>query len=143
MPGRADLKVGPYVLSRQWIAVFTRVGKSQRESATAGGALLCRIRTLLCGKRAFLAARARQQCGHPVVALVTPGLLVDPVRLVALLAVLLLDGPRFSPRGRVFDGDRVLDRVRVHACPSFDQVQVLLGALEVGLGTEIGHIDHE
>src|SRR5258705_4230806 len=141
--GRADLKVGPYVLSRQRIAVLTGVGKSQRESSTPGGALPSRIGTLLRDEGALLAARARQQRHHPVVALVAPGLLVDPVRLVALLAVVLLDGPRFRPRRGILDGDRVLDRVRVNACPPFDQVQVLLGTLEVGLGAEIGHIDHE
>src|SRR6185503_21057119 len=124
-------------LSRQRISVLAGVRKSERKSSASGRALRGRIGTALFGERAFLITRAGEQRHHPVVALVAPRLLVDAVRFVALLAVFLLDRPRPRPGGRILDRDGVLDRVRVEACPSFDEVQVLLGSLKVGLGAEI------
>src|SRR2546421_5413486 len=72
-----------------------------------------------------------------------PRLVVDPVRLIALHGVFLLNGPRFRPRGRVFYCDDVLDRVWTGSGPTFDQMAVLARSLEVGLRTEIGDIDHQ
>src|SRR2546422_6950324 len=72
-----------------------------------------------------------------------PRLVVDPVRLIVLPGIFLPDGPRFRPRGRIFYCDGVLDRVRSSALPAFDQMTVLAGSHEVGLGAEIGDIDHQ
>src|SRR5438093_488044 len=70
-------------------------------------------------------------------------LVVDPVRLIVLSGIFLLDGPWFRPRSRIFDCDGVLERVWTGARPPFDQMAVLAGSHEVGLGTEIGDIDHQ
>src|SRR2546423_14039417 len=70
-------------------------------------------------------------------------LVVDPVRLIALPGIFLLDGPWFRPRGCIFYCDGVLERVWARACPAFDQMAVLAGCHEVRLGAEIGHIDHQ
>src|SRR2546422_10911101 len=70
-------------------------------------------------------------------------LVVDPVRLIVLPGVFLLGCPRFRPRGGIFYCDHVLERVWASALPAFDQMPVLAGSHEVGLGTEIGDIDHQ
>src|SRR5262245_43867084 len=104
-------RTGPYVqleLSRQRIGVLTGIRKSERKSAASGRAFRGRVGTALFGERALLLARAQKQRRHPVVALVTPRLLVDPVFLVALLGVFLLDGPGSGPRRWIFDRDGVL-----------------------------------
>src|SRR5438132_10499164 len=72
-----------------------------------------------------------------------PRLVVESVRLIALHGIFLLDGPRFGPRGRVFYGDAVLERFRTGPRPAFDQMPVLARPHEVGLGTEVGDIDHQ
>src|SRR6267378_7550515 len=48
-------------------------------------------------------ARARQQRRKAVIPLVTPRLVVDAIRRVALLLQLLPDGPRSDPRRRIVD----------------------------------------
>src|SRR5687768_4163182 len=51
--------------------------------------------------------------------------------------------PWSGPHRRILDPDRVLERVRVKARPPFDEVQVLVGTLEVGLWREIRHVDDQ
>src|SRR6267142_5239888 len=72
-----------------------------------------------------------------------PRLVVDPVRLIVLPGIFLLDSPWLRPRGRIFYCDGVLERVWTGAGPAFDQMPVLAGSHEVGLGAEIGDIDHQ
>src|SRR5207244_10236327 len=72
-----------------------------------------------------------------------PRLVVDPVRLIVLPGIFLLDSPWFHPRARVFYCDGVLERVWTGARPAFNQMPVLAGSHKVGLGTEIGDIDHQ
>src|SRR5262249_27704398 len=56
-----------------------------------------RIGASSLGKRGLHRARAREHADHPEVPFVAPRLLVDPIVLVGLLLVFLLDGPRFRP----------------------------------------------
>src|SRR5437762_12268446 len=73
------------------------------ESSAAGGAERGRIRAAALGERLVLGARAGEQSDHPVVSLVTPRLLVEPIRLVALPGELLLERPRSRPRRRIVE----------------------------------------
>src|SRR5262249_22317157 len=88
-------------------------------------------------------ASSSEQSGQTEVSIVAARFVVDPVRLVALLRILLLDRPGFRPRGFVFNCDAVLDSVRTGARPSFDQMPVLARSHEVGLGTEVSDINHQ
>ena len=88
-------------------------------------------------------ASAEQHRRQAVVPLVAPRLVVDPIRLLVLPAHFLLHGPRFRPRRRILDRHGVLERLRVHARPAFDQVQVLARALEVDLRREVRDVDDQ
>src|SRR5262249_49512275 len=77
------------------------------------------------------------------VSLDTARLVIDPVLLLALLGEVLLDGPGLSPHGRIFDQDLVGKGLWPGARPALDQVQVLARPEHVGLGTEVGYVDHE
>src|SRR5438105_14826180 len=68
---------------------------------------------------------------------------INSVLLVALPAELLLDGPGLGPHGRIFDRNLVGERLRPGARPALNEVQVLARAKEIGLRTEIGHVDDE
>src|SRR5262245_50491201 len=109
-------------LSRQRIAVLAGVCEPEDETSAAGDAHGGRIGAALFGEGAFLYPRARKQRHHPVVALMTPGLLVNAIGLVALLGVFLLHCPGSRPRRGILDGDGVLDRVRVQTRPPCDQM---------------------
>src|ERR1700730_16681511 len=70
-------------------------------------------------------------------------LVIESVFLIALLGELFLDGPWPRPHGRIFDLDLVFERGRAGPRPAFDQMQVLARSLEIGLRTEVRHVDDE
>src|SRR5262249_11726582 len=78
-----------------------------------------------------------------VVSLGAARLVIDPVLLVALSGELLFHGPWAGPHGRIFDQDLVRKSLWPGARPALDQVQILARPEPVGLGTEVGHVDHE
>src|SRR5262245_66655799 len=55
---------------------------------------------------------AREQTGHAVISFVTPWLVIDPIRLLVLPGVFLLDRPRFGPPRRIVHRCVVPDRFR-------------------------------
>src|SRR5206468_12792081 len=66
------------------VRVVTFVGESAGKSSTCAKALRGWIRCLPCLERQFVRAGPCQQRHHPVIALVTPRLGIDPIRFVAL-----------------------------------------------------------
>src|SRR5262249_28839115 len=78
-----------------------------------------------------------------VVSLDAARLVIDPVLLVALAGELLLHRPWPGPDSRVFDQDFVREGLWPGPRPALDEVQGLARSEHVGLGAEIGHIDHE
>src|SRR5262249_3403797 len=68
---------------------------------------------------------------------------IDSVFLVALENEFLFGGPGPHPHGRVFDGHRIVKGGRTGSGPALDHVQILARSLEIGLWTEIRHVDHE
>src|SRR5262249_4706909 len=92
---------------------------------------------------ALLHAPSVQQSRQAVVPLDAAWLVIDPVLLFALSGELLFHDPWTGPHSRIFDQDLVRKSLWPGACPALDQVQVLARPEHVGLGTEVGHIDHE
>ena len=84
-----------------------------------------------------------QEADHSQIAFVAPRLVIDPIRLAVLSLQILLHGPGAGPRGRILDGDRVLERVGVTTRPALDEMQVLAGILEFEIRLEIGHVDDQ
>src|SRR5438445_12108043 len=103
----------------------------------------CRIRTSSFRKGALFHAPSTQQPREAIVSLDATRLVINSVVLVALLGELLLDHPGPRPHRRIFDRDRVFERVRPGSRPALHQVQVLARALIIGLRTEIRHVDHQ
>ena len=68
---------------------------------------------------------------------------VDAIRLLVLFSQFRLDSPRLRPRRRIVQRDGVLDCRRPGAGEAFDEMQILAGAKEVGLGVEIRHVDDQ
>src|SRR5467141_1174911 len=66
--------------------------------ATQGDVPCGRIGAAPLGECVFHCARVRQHPDHRVIPLMTPGLDIEPIRLLVLLAHFVLDGPRFRPR---------------------------------------------
>ena len=69
----------------------------------------CRMRAatlLVCD---FFGARPPHQARMAIISFDTTRLGVEPVRFLALPGELLLDGPRTSPHGRIFDRRDVFD----------------------------------
>ena len=87
--------------------------------------------------------RAGQRPYHAEIALMTAGLFVDTIRLVALHLELLDDGPRSCPDGRVLERRDHLKGVRAGAGPTFNDMQILSGSLEVRLGGEVGYVNDQ
>src|SRR6266568_2193232 len=89
----------------QRVRVLPFVGKSESKSSTSGGrsgrAQRRGIRAASFRERSLRDARAQQQRRQPVIPLLTPRLIVDAIRRVALLLQLLFDGPRSGPRRRI------------------------------------------
>src|SRR6266700_3395656 len=54
-----------------------------------------------------------------------------------------LRGPRFGPRGGIFGGELVSDRIVGGAREAFHQVQFLPGSSESASSSEIGGVDHQ
>src|SRR5580704_8179333 len=107
---------------------------------------------IVLGGRAWAAALRKRQVLDPrrpqhgregIVSFDAAWLVIDPVLLLALSGELLADGPGSRPHGRVLDGHHVFERVRAGPGPALDQVQVLTRALNVGLRTEVGDVDHQ
>ena len=89
----------------------------------------------------FVGASAAEDVPHRVVSLVT-GVLEN----LCLLAVALqrdTNRPRLRERGRVVNGDRVVDRVGANPREAFDQPQRLARSPEVGLVREVRHLDNQ
>src|SRR5262249_11132358 len=84
-----------------------------------------------------------QQSREAEVSFDTARLVIKSVLRVALLGELLLGGPRPCPRGRVFYRDLVAERRRPGAREALDQMQALARSLEIGLRTEVRHVDDE
>src|SRR5262249_29663679 len=94
-------------------------------------------------KRALLHAPSVQQPGQAKVSLDAARLVINPVLLVTLSSELLLHGPWSGPHGRIFDQDLIREGRWPGPRPALDQMQVLACPEHVGLGTEVGHVDHE
>src|SRR5207244_12605931 len=90
-----------------------------------------------------VAARPVQHIWLPVLPLVGPRLIVHSIRLLALLFHLLLGGPRSRPRGRVVNGDDILDRVRVETRPPFHEMQIMVSSLKIGFRREIRDVNDQ
>src|SRR4051812_15873535 len=73
----------------------------------------------------------------------TPGLVINAIRLLVLPLHFLLDGPRFRPCRRIFHPHCVLECIRVDTSPALDQVQIFTRALEVCFSREISHVNHQ
>src|SRR6201990_2337097 len=91
-----------------------------------------RIRTSPFRKSGLFHAPSMQKSRESVVAFNAPWFGINPVLLVALLAELLLDGPRPGPHRRILDRGLVGECCRPGARPALDQVQVLARPLEIG-----------
>src|SRR5437899_7451430 len=134
---------GAIYLVSQRITCLSAIGKSCGKPSASRAAQCGRIRTSARRERTLLCARARKQRSHAEVPLVTPGLLIDAICLIALLVQLQLHGPRSGPRCRILDRDGVFERVRIEPCPAFNQMQVFAGSLEVRFRSEIGDVDDQ
>src|SRR4029077_7799321 len=95
------------------------------------------------GKGAVCHATAVQQSRQAEVSFDTGLLVVNSVLLVALLCELLLGSPWPPPYRRIFDRDLVYEGLWPGARPALNEVHVLARAEEIGLRTEVGHVDHE
>ena len=94
-------------------------------------------------ERLLVHAGADEQRRQPVVPLVAPRLVVDPVLPVALPRQLLADRPRRHPRRRILDRHLVFERVLVEARVAFDQAPVRARFAEGELGREVGGLDDQ
>src|SRR5690348_14993714 len=94
-------------------------------------------------KGELLDSSCLHQGGQSIISFDATRLVINPVFLIALLGELLLDGPRTSPHGRVFDGDLVLQRLGSGARPTLDEMQVVARAQEIGFGAEVRNINDE
>jgi len=72
-----------------------------------------------------------------------PGLLVDPVRRIALPVQFNPHCPGLRPHRRILDRNLVIERLRVGAREALDDMQVLVGSSVVALGAEIGDVDDQ
>src|SRR4030095_11145066 len=132
-------------LSRSCLPISARhrISTVLRSLHTCGVVYAGRIRTSSLRERLLRGASSGEHRRQTVIPLVTPRLVIDPVRLFVLLGIFLLDGPRFRPCLRIVHRDGVLERVRTGARPTFGQMQVLARSHEIRLGTEIGDVDDQ
>src|SRR5262245_5920210 len=70
----------------------------------------CGIGPSSLGESRILSAPSHEQPRQTEVSIMAPRLVIDPVRLVTLHGIFLLDGPWFGPRRRVFYCDDIFDR---------------------------------
>src|SRR5215471_5834793 len=84
-----------------------------------------RIGTSPFRKSGLFNAPSMQKSRESVVAFNAAWFGINPVLLVALLAELLVDGPRSGPHRRILERDLVGERRRPGARPALDEVQVL------------------
>src|SRR5438105_4923534 len=91
----------------------------------------------------FLFAVSTKQSWETIVSFDAARLSVYSVFLVVLQNEFLFGSPGPHPHRRVFDGHNIFKGGRTGSRPAFDQVQILARALEIGLRTEIRHVDHQ
>src|SRR5258708_33376359 len=84
--------------------LFRKADKSR--GAVLGG----RIRALTLRKGAVFHARSTQQPREAIFSFEAAGLVINPVRLIAILGELLLYGPGLGPHRRIFDGHDIFER---------------------------------
>src|SRR5439155_26235277 len=113
------------------ISVRPLVGETCGKSSTSAEAQGGRIGASPFREGALGCAGSRKQRHHAVISLVTPRLGIDSIRLVALSLQFVRGSPRFRPHGRILYRHGVLDRIRVDACPPFDEMPLLVGPLTV------------
>src|SRR6202011_1112642 len=101
----------------------------------------CRVRTSSLRKGEVFHARSQQQRREGIVSFDATRLVIRFVFLVALFGELLFSGPWPGPHGRIFDRDDVLERGWSSPSPALDQVQILTGALKIGLPTEVRDVN--
>ena len=127
------------------VSPIERIGLRLRRTlqASESDAFRGRVGAAPFGKRPVVGARSHELSHQAVVPLVTPGLVIDPVLLVVLFGPLLLDGPWFRPRRRIFQRGDELDRVRAGTGPPLNQMEVLPSALVAVLGGKVRDVDHQ
>src|SRR5262249_4835298 len=84
-----------------------------------------------------------QQSRQTMVSFVAARLRIDSVLLVALQDKVLLRCPRPHPYRRILDGDSIFERVRTGPGPPLHEMPILARSQEIGLRTEVRHIDHQ
>ena len=87
--------------------------------------------------------RPSQRPYHAEIALMTTGLRVDAIRLIALKFELLDDSPRSDPDCRILKSGNNLKRIRAGTGPTLDNMQVLTGPLEIRLLGKVGYVDDQ
>src|SRR5215471_11226959 len=108
------------------------------------GAVSCRrMGTSSFCKGRLLHTRSTQQPRKRIVSLVAARLVINSVRLLALLDELLRDRPWLRPHGRILDGDHVFKGVRPDPRPALNQMEVLARALKIRLRCEVRYVDNE
>src|SRR6266404_3121452 len=138
----AGLHAGQVFQARRLAVVEQRIffrKADKGRGAVPGG----RIRALTLRKGAVFHARSTQQPRKAIISFDAARLVINSVRLIALLGEFLLYGPGLSPHGRIFDGHDVFKRGRGGPRPALGEVQVLARAPIVGLRTEIRHVNDE
>src|SRR5215470_15930523 len=84
-----------------------------------------------------------QQSRETVVSLDAARLIIYSVFLVVLQREFLLGSPWPHPHGRIIDCYGIFKRRGAGPCPAFDHMQIFARSLEIGLRTEIRHVDHQ
>src|SRR5215469_6990163 len=119
----AAVMVNPESRSRMFVSSLERIGLDADK-----------IRRIILGrrvgakslrKREILDTRRLQHRRKRIVAFDAARLVIDAVRLLALLGELLAHRPRPRPHGGVLDGHDILERAGAHARPALDQMHVL------------------
>src|SRR5580700_4146302 len=101
------------------------------------------IRTSPFGKGALFIASAMNDPGKTVISLDAARLGIEPVGGLALPGELFPNGPWPRPHRGIFNRHLVFEGVRPSTCPALAEMQIFARALEIGLGTEVRHVDHE
>src|SRR5215470_4312801 len=127
--------------ARQYCTLLQRILPNRLHPADAIQGF--RIGAASVREGALLHPPSVQQSRQAVVSLDAARLVIDPVLLLALPGELLLHGPGPGPHGRILDQDLIRQSLWPGACPALDQMQILARPEHVGLGTEVGHVDHE
>src|SRR5580704_8256988 len=92
-------------------------------------------------KGLFFQAPAVQQPRQAIVSFDAARLVIDPVLRLVLFDELLLGGPRPGPGVGIVGRDLIFKRGWSGPRPALDEVQVFARPLEIGLRTEVRHVD--